>query len=218
MKFTILPIALLLPLSVSLSGCSTMNHTERGIVTGTGLGALIGAVIGHQTGHRGTGAMVGALSGGLIGGLAGKSEDMREERDLALAQADHAEDRRHFVRNAVRNEDLVRMTQSGISDSVIIGSIRSRGGLLDLSPAALIRLKQQGVSDSVIQYAQENAQSSTSREQVHYRVAPAVRRSTIYLAPVIHEPIIYDHHYHHPVVHRPRILLHGHFGNRRRRH
>ena len=55
---------------------------------------------------------------------------------------------------AVTNFDLVQMTRAGVSEDLIISTLRSRGGRLDLSPHGLISLKQQGVSDRVVMEAQ----------------------------------------------------------------
>lgn len=212
MKPTNLRIAFPLLAALALTGCSSMSHTGRGALLGSGIGAATGAIIGHQTGHREGGAVVGALAGGLLGGLAGQSEDMREERDAALAQAEHANRERQFVERAVTNSDLVEMAQSGISDSVIIGTIRDRGGLFDLSPKGIIALKQQGVSDAVIEFAQKNGHPSETRRVSGQTVAPA---PVYYVAPVVPGPVIIDRR---PVVVGPRVHIHGRFGPRRRYH
>ena len=56
---------------------------------------------------------------------------------------------------AVTNYDLVQMTRAGMSEDVIISTIRSRGARVDLSPQALIELRQQGISDRVVLAAQQ---------------------------------------------------------------
>ena len=55
---------------------------------------------------------------------------------------------------AVTDDDLVQMTRAGISEDVIISTMRSRGTRIDLSPQSLIALRQQGVSDRVVLAAQ----------------------------------------------------------------
>ncbi len=62
--------------------------------------------------------------------------------------------RRHADAQAVTNQDVVRMARGGLSEEVIAGTIRSRGGRFDLSPDALIVLKSEGVGDGVIQAMQ----------------------------------------------------------------
>ena len=56
---------------------------------------------------------------------------------------------------AVTDYDLVSMTRAGISDDVIISTIRARAVRLDLSPQSIISLKENGVSDDVLLAAQE---------------------------------------------------------------
>jgi hypothetical protein len=51
----------LLPV-VLVSGCQSMNNTEKGAVAGGGIGAGAGALIGHATGHTGAGALIGGLT------------------------------------------------------------------------------------------------------------------------------------------------------------
>ena len=133
-----------------LSGCAAGYNTTGGTVLGAGLGALTGAVIGDHTGHAGGGALIGAATGAVAGGLLGNAEDAREERDVAVAQAHYERASQQAHERAMKNADLVLMTQNGISDDVIISSVNNRGGLFDLSPAAIIQLKNSGISDRVI--------------------------------------------------------------------
>lgn len=146
----------LAPLPLVLAGCYAPNHTAAGVANGTGLGALAGGIIGHQSGHTGAGALIGAATGAFAGGMIGSSQDAvqdaHEERDAALRHAQLIEQNR----NMMTNNDLVRMTQSGISDDVIVGTIHSRGGRFDLSPDAMISLKASGVSDRVLLAVQQN--------------------------------------------------------------
>lgn len=135
-------------LLVTSAGCRATNHAEAGAMMGTGVGGVLGAMIGGQSGHAAGGAIVGALAGATVGGLAGNAEDAREERDVAVAQAQYERDR--AVQQAVTNMDLITMAQAGLSDPVIVNSVQTRGGQFDLSPGAIIELKNRGVSDNVI--------------------------------------------------------------------
>ncbi len=140
------------PLSVACltliltSGCATTNHAQSGAIVGSGLGAMTGAIIGAGSGHAEGGALIGAAAGALAGGLAGDAEDAREERDAAIAQAAYTQQ----MQQAVTNVDVIQLSQSGISDDVIISSMNSQGGNFDLSPQGIINLKNSGVSDRVI--------------------------------------------------------------------
>lgn len=139
-------VALISVSALLMSGCQHASHTQSGALVGSGLGAFTGAVVGAGSGHAEGGALIGAAAGALAGGLVGNAEDAREERDAAIAQAHFAEQ----ARQALTNTDLVRLTQSGVTDEVILSTVRARGGRFDLSPDAIIQLKQNGVSDRVI--------------------------------------------------------------------
>ncbi len=180
-------------------GCSSMNHTQAGAVNGTGIGALAGAIVGSHSGNTGAGALIGAATGGIAGTLVGNAEDARVERDVAVAQANHE----RKARAAIRNSDVIQMSHSGVSDSVIMGSIRSRGGAFDLSPSTIIGLKQQGISDPLIEFMQQhNFVSDSGPVVVQSKPATVVSSpSVVYVAP-------------HPRPRRHvrvRHGLHGHF-------
>lgn len=117
---------------------------------GTGLGAFTGAVVGSESGHAGGGALIGAAAGALAGGLVGNAVDAREERDAAVAQSQYSQAQAQAAAQALSGWDVVQMSKNGISDDVIVNSIRTRGCLFDGTPDNIISLKQQGVSDRVI--------------------------------------------------------------------
>ena len=50
----------------------------------------------------------------------------------------------------MHNDDVVYMVKSGVSEQVIMNSMRERGGRFDTSPEAIVNLKSNGVSDAVI--------------------------------------------------------------------
>lgn len=64
-----------------LSGCASMNNTQRGAAVGAGAGGAIGAVIGNQTGSTARGAIIGAVLGGAAGAVIGRRMD-NQARDL----------------------------------------------------------------------------------------------------------------------------------------
>jgi len=140
-----------------LSGCAAGYNTTGGTILGAGLGAFTGAAIGDHTGHAGGGALIGAATGAVAGGLLGNAEDAREERDAAVAQAHYERAAHEAHERAMKNADIVLMSQNGVSDDVIISSVNNRGGLFDLSPAGIIHLKNNGISDRVILAVQSAA-------------------------------------------------------------
>lgn len=65
----------------ALSGCASMNNTQRGAAVGAGAGGAIGAVIGKNTGSTARGAILGAVLGGAAGAVIGRQMD-RQAEDL----------------------------------------------------------------------------------------------------------------------------------------
>jgi len=130
------------------------NDTASGTFMGGALGAVSGAIIGGKK-DRGEGALIGAGVGALTGNLLGRAKDRSDEQRAAVGAAVTAQANQQAAAMAITNYDLVSMTRAGVSDDVIISTIRSRGARLDLSPNALISLKQSGVNDRVLLAAQE---------------------------------------------------------------
>ena len=129
-------------------GCSSMNNTEAGALGGGAIGAGVGALVGAATGHAGAGALIGGATGAGIGALAGHSEDRAEARQKK------AVDDYYAAHPPVSINDVIQMTQSHISDDIIIGQIRSSASAYALTAADITMMKQQGVSDRVIAYMQ----------------------------------------------------------------
>lgn len=65
--------------TAGLSGCASLNQTERGAVVGAGTGAAVGAVIGKNTGSTARGAILGAVLGGAAGAIIGRQMDRQAE-------------------------------------------------------------------------------------------------------------------------------------------
>lgn len=130
------------------------NDTASGTIVGGALGAVTGAVIGGRK-HGGQDALIGAGVGALTGNLLGRSKDAQDDRRAAAGQAAVNQMNQQAAAMAVTNFDLLQMTRAGVSEDVIISTMRSRGARIDLSPQALIALKQQGVSDRVVMAAQD---------------------------------------------------------------
>ena len=136
------------------------NDTASGTVVGGALGAITGAVVGGHKNREG-GALIGAGVGALTGNILGRSKDRADERQTATGAAVVAGMNQQAAATAVTNYDLVNMTKAGVSDEVIISTLRSRGARLDLSPQGPISLKQSGVSDRVLLVAQEMSAGSS---------------------------------------------------------
>jgi hypothetical protein len=123
-------------------GCSSMNHTERGALTGGVLGGAAGTVLGGIAGRPGVGAAIGAGSGAILGGLVGNEEDRAEKRAQDRAAA--------WAARQMSVDNVVEMAQSRVSDDIIINQINTTGSVFQLSSQDVIYLRQQGVSERVI--------------------------------------------------------------------
>lgn len=88
-RYAALPLALVLVLGMSQTGCSSMNRTGKGAVIGAGAGGVIGGVIGRATGSTARGAIIGAAVGGTAGAVIGRQMDKQaEELEGDLDNAD----------------------------------------------------------------------------------------------------------------------------------
>jgi hypothetical protein len=128
-------------------GCSTMNNTEKGAVTGGAIGAGGGALLGSAVHAPLAGALVGGTVGALVGGVAGSNADRAEAHDKAVQQAVAQQV------NAPPNpslEQVVAMKQQNLGDTVIINAIRQSPGGYYLTAEQAIWLKQNGINDVII--------------------------------------------------------------------
>ncbi len=168
------------------------NNTREGTFTGAGLGAITGALVGGKKNWEG-GALIGAGIGALTGRAIGKTQDRADAQQVAVGSSIAAQANAQAAATAVTNYDLVQMAQAGLSDDLIISTIRSRGGRFDLSPNGLIALKQSGVSDQVVLAAQQTAGANFA--------TPINRPTTIQVTtppPVVVRPAPVIHYYHGP--------------------
>lgn len=129
------------------------NDTATDTVVGGALGAITGAAVAGRK-DRGAGALIGAGVGAITGNVLGRAKDNADERYAANGAAVVAQANQQAAAQAVSNFDLVSMSRAGVSDDVIISTMRSRGARLDLGPQSLISMKQSGVSDRVLMSAQ----------------------------------------------------------------
>ncbi|WP_437186226.1 glycine zipper family protein [Planctomicrobium sp. SH668] len=190
-----------------LPGCANMNRAQSGALAGTALGTVAGAMIGGHNGSAVGGAMLGAATGAIAGGIIGDAEDARDQRDIAYAQRDGAIAQAQYVshqkQQAITNFDLIRLTQSGVSDDVIINMIIARGGNFDMTTESVITLKNNGVSDQVILAAQQArapvVTAAPSPEVVVVKQHPAV---IVEPAPIYYGYGFGYHHHHRPYRHR----------------
>jgi hypothetical protein len=163
-----------------LAGCKSPYYADRGAVTGGAIGTGIGAIVGNQSGNAAEGALVGAAIGGLTGAVIGDSLDEIDARNRALIAQQIG---RQPHPGAVPLTDVITMSQSGVSDQLIVTHVRTNGVAAPLTSQDLITLKQAGVSDAVVLAMQTPAP----------RVA-AVPAEVVVVPP--HPPVIVESHFH----------------------
>jgi hypothetical protein len=180
------------------------NDTLGGTFAGGILGAITGAAVSGR-GDRGEGALIGAGIGAVTGNLLGRSQDRADEREAAYGRAVVAGANQQASAAAVTNYDLVEMTRAGVSEDLIISTMRARGTRMDLGPQSLIALKQQSVSDRVVIAAQE--MGGTRGPVVVSPTPPVIVREVP--PPVIVAPAPWPYYYGPPrYYYRPGVSIH----------
>ncbi len=182
-------------------------QTQRGAVVGGLSGAAIGAIIGDNSDEAGAGAAIGGVIGAVAGGILGNADD-RERYSFPPPTASQS-----VVTNvpigAITTSDVISMTQSRVSDQVIITAIRNKGIACPIDVPDIVFLTQQGVSDLVIR-AMQNAGTApaviSQRSSGPYPVARPVI--------VEHFPPVYRHA-HRPYPSRPPMHYQYRTSNRR---
>lgn len=132
-------------------GCRSPYYSDRGAVAGGLAGAGIGAALGNSSGN----ALPAAIAGAAIGTLTGNAVGEGIDADLARSKAEIEARMGRQMSGAVSNDDVVAMTQAGLSEDVISTHIRAHGVARPPSVSDLIVLRNQGVSDRVIQTLQQ---------------------------------------------------------------
>ncbi len=147
MKIHALAACLLTVLAGSfLTGCRSPYLRDQGALIGGLAGAGVGAAIGENNNKPLAGAAIGAAVGTLAGAAIGDSMDQEIERNNAIIEQRLGQ----RLAGAATIEQVVSMSQAGLSDEVIITHIRANGVAQRPSANDLIAMKQQGVSDRVL--------------------------------------------------------------------
>ena len=79
MKKMRMSLIIILGAALILSGCASMNRTQKGAAVGTATGGAMGAVIGRASGNTALGAIIGAAVGGATGAVIGHQMDKQAE-------------------------------------------------------------------------------------------------------------------------------------------
>jgi len=135
---------------LALSSCST--NTGTGIFAGGALGAGIGGITGG-----GGGALIGSAAGIVAGGLVGAILD-QQDRKVMEQSSPRTLDRMDRGEPLTLN-DVIKLSQGGISDDAIISYIRTTKSTYQLSQTQIRRLQDSGVSQRVINFMAEPSYS-----------------------------------------------------------
>ena len=136
-------IALLVLLGFFFTSCQ--SKTATGALAGGAIGAGTGALIGGGSGAL-IGGAVGAAGGALIG--AGLDEQDKKIMDKTSPRTVERMDRGE----PLTINDIIKLSQSGISDETIIRYIQETKTIYNLSQSQINRLQEAGTSQRVINY------------------------------------------------------------------
>ena len=143
----------LLFLLCSANGCASRNSKNASTVNGALFGAAAGATIGEHNNSPLSGALIGATTGAIAGNIAGD----HLARPLSAYEEKFQADQKVLrpitqqpQSDAVTIEQLLRMTQAGVEDDIIVGQIQARGVAQILTTDEIIYLTRENVSPVVI--------------------------------------------------------------------
>ena len=145
---------LILPTTLALfalltGSCAT--NTGTGLIAGTVFGASIG---GMSAG--GKGALIGGAAGVIAGGLIGAALDS-QDRQVLLKSSPRTVDRMDRGEPLTIN-DIIKLSQGGVTDDTIMDYIEEKGTSYHLSQAQVRRMQDAGVSQRVINYMIQTGQ------------------------------------------------------------
>ncbi len=161
-------------------------------------GALLGGVIGHQNKETTEGALIGGAVGALAGGVMGNQQQKAEQQRYYQSRQSYPVYHEHHtyipaqpqvitttIRKPVTTSEVINMTRSGVSDSVIVAHIQTNGIAMRPDVNDVILMNQEGVSDYVVQVMQTGTYRPTSA----YRQPATVVRT--YQQPVVVQERVY---------------------------
>ncbi len=129
------------------SGCANLGpHTRNGSLAGGAFGTALGALAGAGDGKALEGALIGGTAGALFGGALGNSVDYQEANDYAMRM----EREQQITATAISIDQVIRMTQAGVDEQLIINQIHANGIERRLRTDELVSLKNSGVSNNVM--------------------------------------------------------------------
>jgi outer membrane lipoprotein SlyB len=136
-------VILLTANTLVLGSCA--SNTGTGVLAGGVIGAGVGGIAGG-----GGGALIGGAAGIIAGGLIGAGLD-EHDRKVMERSSPRTVDRMDKQEPLTIN-DIIKLTQSGIKDEVVIEYMQSTESSYNLSRTQIRRLQDAGVSQEVIHY------------------------------------------------------------------
>jgi len=135
--------------SFLITGCESKAGT--GALVGTGVGMGAGALISPTPAGVLIGGAAGAVGGAIVGSALdeGDRSNMQQTSPQTMRRVDKGEQ--------LSMTDIEKMSEAGISDDKIIGTIQSTGSVYHLSSSDIEELKDAGVSQKVIDYMLQTA-------------------------------------------------------------
>ncbi len=108
-------------------------------------------------------------------------------------------------------DDVIRMSQAGVSDDAIISYVRNTREPFDVSADDVIAMTDAHVSREVVKAVVDEAAARTDRRRYEDR---GTVRETVYVAPpYYYDPFFYPYYYD-PFFYGPRVFLGFSFGPR----
>lgn len=191
-------------------------QTQRGATLGAITGAIAGGLIGDHNNEAGAGAAIGGAIGAVAGGLLGNANDkeaaaaqQRYYYEQQQRQAVVVQQQAVYNQSAVSVADVVSMSRSGLSDSLIVNQIQQRGVREQLQVHDIISLHQQGVRETVIS-AMQQARIGSQPTVVASPPVQVVAPQTVIVEEHYVLPRYAPHHYHY--YRRSPVHSHHHWG------
>lgn len=129
--------------TLCLISCQSKSGT--GALAGGAIGTTAGAIVGG-----GSGAIIGGAAGAAGGALIGAALDEQDRKIMDKTSPRTVE--RMDRGEPLTINDIIKLSQGGISDETIIRYIQDTKTTYNLSQAQINRLQEAGVSQRVINY------------------------------------------------------------------
>ena len=178
------------------SNLQAQTPVQQNTVKGGVAGAIIGGIVGHQNDETAEGIAIGAALGALTGNVVGKSQQkevLRQQQYQAQLQQQEQlqlQQNQERLNRAVSINDAIAMTNSGMSDELIITQIVNNGVQQQIGVSEVIALHQNGVREPVIQAMQAAPIGQASIQPSYEHAAPVVTQvASPIVTPVVVRPV-----------------------------